>query len=127
MQPADGCFVGQCWGDDIDQAPGVAFAGLFTILRQNREAVAGENTVALALLLAVIHVAEERVCLGPDVEVNASYILVFIERVRVLKVDLLLVAKAVVKGGVVKGAAISLVYPVEFLLILGYANFIISA
>ena len=99
VEPADCCFIGQRRRDDVHQAPGVALAGLFAVLGQNGEAIPGENAVTVALLLAVIHIAEEGICLRPNIEVDTSDILVLVELVGVLKVDLLLVAKSVVKVG----------------------------
>src|ERR1700691_3558404 len=107
MEPPDSRFIGQRGGDYVHQAPPVALAGLFPVLRKNWEAVPGENAVAVALLLPVVHVAEERIGLRPDVEVDAGYILVFVKHVRILEVDLLLVAESVVIGGVSEASLIT--------------------
>ena len=76
-------------------------------MRENGEAIAGEDTKPLALLLAVIHVAEERIRLGSEIVIDPGYVLILGEGIRVLEVDLLFVVVAVRIDWVVKSSPVA--------------------
>jgi hypothetical protein len=77
------------------------------VLREDGKAVSRENAKALALLLPIVHIAEEGIRLGSEVVIDTHDVLILPERIRVLKVDLLFVAKAIVVGGMTEATPIS--------------------
>src|SRR5579885_920339 len=105
--PAEDRLIGQRRRNDIYQAPRKALARFLPILRKNRERRPGKDTEALALLLPVVHIAEEEVRLRIDVVIDAHYILVLIKNVSILEWNSQLIIKSVRFELTVKASPVS--------------------